>query len=271
MINSIRNWVLSRLDYSSCTNILIKGLWPIGCNFKPSIHERLFKYNIIVAQTLGQGSCYYDGDPIDNLFLSSLVGNMYMPINNYPSAVDISILDSIASSFCVVPQFTITLKGNCSEKAIKRAELLADEVDLISSTFSITNLIKVCNIGVVGLLIRELLNRGYVVTSSDMCPSIIGNLIHGEIPVLDNSHTNNLVRDSDIAVVTGMALSNNTLLEIIDIAINNSTKLIIFAQTGSHLAPFYLNMGVDIVFGEPFPFYTFDGTSLINVYRNVSL
>ena len=67
-----------------------------------------------------------------------------------------------------------------------------------------------------------------------------------------------------------MVLATNSLEEIISTAENHNTKLVIFAETGAGFAPFYINnKNIDIVISEPFPFYTFNGHTQINIFRKI--
>jgi uncharacterized protein (DUF4213/DUF364 family) len=74
-----------------------------------------------------------------------------------------------------------------------------------------------------------------------------GKKLFGEAEVFYGKHTLDLVKQSDVAIVTGMTLTTEILDEIIKVAKENDTKVIIFAETGAHLGEFYLNAGADVV------------------------
>ena len=64
LLEQIRSWVKKTTNIDLEVGIQVVGLWGIKCNFQPLPTERKFLYNILVAQTLGQGSCYYEGPEI---------------------------------------------------------------------------------------------------------------------------------------------------------------------------------------------------------------
>jgi len=125
----------------------------------------------------------------------------------------------------------------------------------------------VVNVGVVGNVIRALKNEGCEVMASDMEPEMVGTTVHDTL-VQDGTKTFDLVRDADLAIVTGMTIATDSLGLIIEEARTHNTRLLVFAETGANLGQEYCRtLGVDTVVSEPFPFYIFQGKSRIEVYR----
>jgi hypothetical protein len=81
-------------------------------------------------------------------------------------------------------------------------------------------------------------------------------------------HTEELVAEADLAIITGMTISNGSLPELIDIAKKNNTKIMIVAETGAGFGRAYCDLfSIDVVVSEPYPFYIFRCHSEIKIYR----
>jgi hypothetical protein len=264
MISQLRQWVM---DTHKESTTIIKGLWHLECIYKPDPHERKFVYQILVAQTTAQGSCYYPGSPISKETLISLVGEQYDFTPSPNLALDIALLDSVANAFPQQAHIESWLSGSSSKKARERARIITSEVNRLACTKSHSRRLRICNVGVVSILIRELLHEGFDISATDMDTSIIGNKLFDSVLVNPSTETLKQVSESDIAVVTGMTLATETLADIIDTAAKTGTLVVIFAETGSGFSPFFIQRGVACVVSEPFPFYIFDGITCIRVFR----
>lgn len=252
-------------------SFLIRGVWKVHCIFQPSEKERVFRYVFLISQTVNQGCAYCVDDHYEVQFLQSLMGRSYFDLTIEDRCLDISLLDAIYASLPRRPTNTVTLTGNSLEKAIDRARLVVDEATrLLSNRRHVDTAPTVVNVGVVGHIIDELLNRGYHVFATDLDPSLQGQKFLDRVVVHPGNKTLHFVASSDVAIVTGMTLSTDTLDSIISTAKAHDTKLVVFAETGSSFAPAYLQLGVDCVIAEPFPFYIFQGATLIEVYRNAT-
>ncbi|MDO5969316.1 hypothetical protein Q4Q35_05810 [Flavivirga aquimarina] len=264
-IEEIKNWIKKKADSKSHR---IKGIWGIKCLFQPSESERKFNYNIIIIQTNGQGACYYEGNELKKEILETLIGQNYDFSSSINRNVEIALLDSIADSFSISPVYQYILEDTNDKKSIERAKIILKEVDLIAKCLGGGN-IKVCNIGVVMTLIRLLIENNYTVSASDKDPEILEKTLFNEVQIKGYDETLRLIKESDIAVVSGMVLSTNTLKNIRDTALKHNTKIVLFAETGSSFGSFYVeNNYADVVVSEPFPFYTFNGKSKIKIFKN---
>jgi hypothetical protein len=264
LIVALRRWVQSRCQSDV---VPIKGLWTFDCIYQPEPKERKFVYQILVAQTTSQGACYYLGTPIPQEHLVSLVGEVY-DFSPFPfPALEIALLDSVAASTPSNPDLELWLAGPSPQKAQQRARIIASEVNRLAMLRVVQRPLRVCNVGLVSLLALELLSEGFDVIATDMQSDVVGKKLFDRVPVYHSDDTCRLVTESDIAVVTGMTLSTNTLRSILDAARASGTAVVMFAQTGAGFAPFYLANGVSSVISEPFPFYIFEGTTCIRVFR----
>ncbi len=246
-------------------NFLIRGIWNIDLLFKPNIYERTFSYDLLIVQTLNQGACYCCGGR--PLIDHGIIGKdaRYASVNN--RNIKIALLDSIYSLFASNPVKEFVLDGFSKEKSDQRAEIVVSEV-LYQLKKVRKNKPSVVNIGVVGNLLKKLKEANIEVYATDLDDSIIEKDINGV--VIKNGLENNmeLLKKCDLAIVTGMTLASGTLGDIIKVARESNTKIVMFAETGAWFAQEYCNsFGIDAVISEPFPFYIFGGRSNIRVFR----
>ncbi|MGQ9603280.1 MAG: Rossmann-like domain-containing protein [bacterium] len=246
-------------------DFFIRGIWKVDLAFRPSLDERLFRYSFLVAQTVGQGTCYCDKDiEVDQ----SLIGKDAREVISEPGCYNIAILDSIYASIPRKPQHVYELVGNSIEKAIKRNAILVDEVEReISRGKTKAKIPTVVNVGALGILIKSLRMKGYTVYATDLDQSILGGHIH-HVEIRHGSETYSLIKEADVAVITGMTLTTDTLGDIVSFARTYGTRIVMFAETGANFGEEYCrSLGIDVVVSEPFPFYIFQGLTRIEVYR----
>jgi hypothetical protein len=243
----------------------VRGLWKVDLAFKPNPDERTFRYNFLVAQTVGQGSCYCDKALEINV---SLLGRDAREIISEMSCYEIALLDSIYASIPRTPAEVFELRGNSVEKAVSRGNIIVDEVDRLLRRISPSPRdTTVVNIGVVGNLIKALKGKGYNVIATDLDDALVGKSIHG-VPVEHGSRNFRHIADADLAVITGMTLTTDALNDIVHVCQDNDTRLVMFAETGANFGEEYCRtIGVDVVVSEPFPFYIFQGLTRIEIYR----
>jgi len=246
---------------------ILRGLWHLDLLFRPNIHERLFEYTVILAQTIGQGCCYTEEKPVLD---KNLIGQDARKVCSSYSSVEIATLDAAYSVFPKNPVQSFVLDGTALEKSKQRARIVVDEVTSQLESNSNLRGTSVVNIGVVGNIIKELKDNGAKVYATDRDPHIVGSLIGG-VKVEGCDANKKRIPDCDLALVTGMTLSTRTLEDILNRCKASGTKLVIFAETGANFAEEYCKLGVDAVISEPFPFYIFSGVSKIEIYRPVGV
>jgi hypothetical protein len=115
--------------------------------------------------------------------------------------------------------------------------------------------------------IKELVDMDIDVIGADFDNEIVGKKLFGKAEIVHGEKTLETIKKCDVAIITGMTLTTNTLDEIITTANESNTKIVMFAETGSNLGDFYVKNGVDCVIGEPFPFYIFQGKNTLNIFR----
>ncbi len=262
---TLRDRALKLTSGLKAEDFIIRGIWKIDLAFQPSLDERLFRYSFLVAQTVGQGTCYCDKDlKVDE----SLVGKDAREVISEKDCYSIAILDSLYASIPRKPKRVYELVGNSIDKAIKRSAILLDEVEReISKVKPKGDTASIVNVGALGTLIKSLMMKGYIVYATDLDQSIIGRKIHG-VEIRHGSETYALLKDADVAVITGMTLTTDTLGDIISFAKRYNTRIVMFAETGANFGEEYCrSLGIDVVVSEPFPFYIFQGLTRIEIYR----
>jgi hypothetical protein len=261
----LRAQALKKTRHFKDEDFTIRGLWKVDLAFKPNVHERLFRYWFLVSQTVGQGSCYCDQELLID---EKLIGKDAREIITEKDCFSISVLDSIYASIQKSPHRVHEIDGNSIEKTAQRNELLLEEVEhVIKGLKPKGEKPRIINIGVLGNLIKSLKDRDYSVIATDLDEKILDTSVHG-VEIEHGSKNFKYLPESDVAVITGMALTTDALGDIIDTCKKHDTRIVVFAETGAHFGEEYCRtLGVDSVVSEPFPFYIFQGVSRIEIYR----
>lgn len=241
----------------------IRTLWKAEVILQHEVMNKICRYYAVLAVTTGQGCCHYATD----VYLDkNIVGADARKFITERSGVSIALLDSIYTAFPKQPYCVHELIGSPAKKGDLRSSIIVEEGARLLEGAAGKD-IKVVNVGVVGDIIKKLCARGYQTYATDMDDTIIGQSLHG-VTIASGRETVEYIKKSDLAIVTGMTLSTDTLDEIVAAARQSGTKLLIFAETGANFAGEYCHsIGIDTVIAEPFPFYVHQGMSTINVYR----
>lgn len=263
IINQLSDIAAQKSRNYSDDDFKVRGLWKVDYRYKPNDWERDLSYSMLYAQTIWQGCCYVDYGKvkIDESILGQDAREMVK--SNIDISSKIALLDSVFAVFDKKPSATYYIDGSASEKTIRRASIITNEV--IKELFKI-NAKKVLNVGVMGNFIKLLQDCKVDVVGSDFVSVIDASLPNFKIEHGDN--TIKLIEEFDVILATGMTLWTQTLEEIMHAVKKHNKKLILFAATGSNFAEEYCNtFGVDVVISEPQPQYMFQGTSTIKVFR----
>ncbi|MFC4376821.1 hypothetical protein ACFO5K_22280 [Nocardia halotolerans] len=133
-------------------------------------------------------------------------------------------------------------------------------IDLLPPTTT-----KVLVVGVVGSLLAELRARAIAYLPCDHA----GGVTEWGEPVFES--VEQAPTDYDALLVTGMSLGTETFDELRATAMRHGLPLVLFAQTGSAVLPWFLGAGVHAVSAEPYPFFSLDGgPSTVVAYRELS-
>jgi hypothetical protein len=265
-LSAIRNAVRMLRPTAAPDAYRIRGIWGVSCLFQPNAEERIFQYRFVVAQTLHQGCAYgFDTSNADDQSLRALIGCDYFEVSIPDPALDIALLDAIYAPHRGAPAAAFHLSGSPITKAKDRAYIVASEM-MRSLPPTIGRRPRIVNIGAVGNIISELQARGCDVSVTDLDPALVGSQLCG-IEVQNASLNSTLVAESDGAVITAMTLFTHTMDDILIAAHTKRIPVVVFAQSGSSFARFFIERGAQSVVAELFPFYIFQGASTLLVYR----
>ncbi len=246
----------------------IVGIWATDCMYNPIGNGRVFNYKYIVVQTnIGQGCAYSENYNYDTKYLLSLVGEDCLSNRITDKALQVACIDSLADNN--TSDFSTELfafNGKSIEKLRKRSELIINEAKKLLGDI---NNKKILNVGVVGDILKTFLENGCQVIGSDFDPEIIGKKLFDDIQIVSGEKTLELLKDVDLAVITGMTISTDTIDSIICECKKHGVCTIVFAETGANLGAFYVNKGIDCYIGERYPFYIFNGSSEFIVTRRI--
>lgn len=245
-------------------SFMIRGLWRTDLLFRPNPAERTFNYSYLLVQTVGEGACYCSTVPaLTEGF--QLLGKDSRCVDPDYCCFKIACTDAMFSAFEKRPDDTHRMTGSSSDKALWRSKIVVDEV-MRQLELADKSPGRVVNVGVIGNIIKLLTSKGVEVVGTDGDPILVGSEIGG-IPIYDQERTIEYVEQADVAVMTGMVISTDTMEDILEAAKRSGTRVVMFCETGANLCEEYVKMGVDCAIAEYFPFYIFGGTTRIDVFR----
>lgn len=244
--------------------LIIKGIWDMELFFKPNLQERLFHYNVILSLITHHGCCYsLERAKIHNI--KELIGkNIFdIPIPLIRRDIAISLLDAAFANYSILPTYSKILNGLPTKKANKRAEIICNEIkrNIVNNKD-----INIGIIGSVGSIINEVQRNGWKCRTSDMDRYLINKKLN-KITIENANKNEEIIKNSNFIIVTGMTAYTDTLIDIIQWKKKYKSYMILFAETGSNFSEIYTKIGIDVVISEPFPFYIFNTKNKINVYR----
>ncbi|WP_280346567.1 hypothetical protein [Nocardia neocaledoniensis] len=208
------------------------------------------------------GSCALEpgtatGDLIDDCVAASIAELLGHPA----PAVRIAALDAYLMHVAPHPRAggrpgePVVIDGPTSlAKSRRRA---ATVVDLLPAGVG-----RVLVVGVVGSLLAELRAREIGYLPCDLA----GGVTEWGEPVFESVAA--APSDFDAILATGMTLGNGGFDELRAVATHRDLPMVLFAQTGSAVLPWFLGAGVHAVSAEPYPFFSLDGgPSTVFTYR----
>ncbi len=248
---------------------IIRGFWKSEYILFPNSDERKFHLHYVLVQTSSdQGCSYFDPTTCKFELPESLIGESALGLHELPLPIKIAALDASYSIFRDSPNHQIRIRGSVSEKATMRAKIIYEStIALIGKQRNPELKLKLVNVGVVTNIVKLFTQDfRFEVLATDYDENLIGKEFFG-VKIEHGESTLQLVRECNIALITGMTLATETLDNILRVAQENGTLVVMFAETGAHFGREYCNYGIDLVVSEPFPFYLVsNGSSIINVF-----
>lgn len=267
MFERLKSWKVSAFDRHKC---LIQASWSFQgvssvdqfANLPCPPSPYAFHLTLTVG---GLGCCYAEEQaPLSD---PTWIGQDARHIKTTNRYREVSLLDSVFGNFRAEPTYKVVIDGFPLDKSRMRAEIIADQVESCAKARGLIAP-RVLMVGVVGKVMKAMHHRGMRVQAVDLSSDIIGQEVLEGVRVLGPKHTDALLAESDIALITGMAIVNNTLESLVKTCERAKTIAIVYGQTGSNFAPFYLENGVSCVISESFPLYTIPGCSDIRVFTH---
>jgi hypothetical protein len=145
----------------------------------------------------------------------------------------------------------VTLEGSIRDTHFQRGRIFAEEAETIIHHKGVKgNDPRALVIGATGGIISALINRGFGVSATDLSPAIVGRTLGG-VKICNGRFANaSLMKKTDLAIITGMALSNGTLSGLMELAKKYNTSTMIWAITGKNFGRYYTEHGADCVISD---------------------
>jgi len=203
---------------------------------------------------LGQafGACVFEPHQVNADIADTAPGESLATLLNDPRLpVQIAALDGYLGTFhphSTAPhaQPLSLSAGTSIDRAYARDSIIVGMLDIQAGQ-------RVALIGVVNLLVQAIRERGAECLPCDLK---IPTTQWGDPVSRDMEAVLNV---ADVAIATGMTLGNGTFDRLLAYVRERAIPLIVYAQTGSAVVPWFLGQGVTAVVAEPFPFSQFSG------------
>ncbi len=273
-VEAAEKWALKRSWELSEDLFRIRDFWYINLVRQPVVGERKTRYTMKVAQSENYGTAVGltrvlpDPDP-------ELVGKDTRQILQnrlYRDYIDrTTFVDLIMGHVSRRADQQIKLNGAVNAKYVARSRIFADEAGKICRRKGPKNLKgnnpRVLVIGATAGIISALVTRGFDVSATDLWPEAVGKELGG-VKILSGKVANaRLMKEADLAIMTGMTLANRTLPGLMTLAKKHNTSTMIWAVTGRNFGHYYTEHGADCVISDPSPFLLLPGPATIGIWR----
>lgn len=270
-VEAAERWALERAAALPADLFRLAALWCVTFLLQAAPGERKTRYAIKIAQSENCGTCVGptpvlpDSDP-------ELVGQDIRHILKNRLCRDYiertALVDSVIGHVSRPPDHQITLDDRLHAKYVARSQMFAVEAAaLLRGKHLKGPKPHVVVIGATAGIIGALAGRGFEVSASDLWPEAVGKELGG-VRVRNGKTANaRLMKESDLAIITGMTLPNRTLSGLMKLAQQHNTSTIIWAITGRHFGDYYTQHGVDCVISDPSPFLLLPGPATMAIWR----
>jgi len=276
-VEAAEKWALQHAAALAADPFRLLALWSVSFLVQADPSERKTRYTMRIAQAEGYGRSgglgpgLPDPDP-------DLVGQDTRRIlkdRRWKDEADrAAIADLVIGQVSRPADEQIVLDDTLRGKYTARAEIFADEVTRVLQGRSMEprngNRRRVLVVGATAGILHALLGRGFDVCATDLSSDVVGRTLGG-VHVLDGTVANaRLMKDADLAIVTGLSLTNGTMPELMRLAKTHNTPTIIWAITGKNFGHYYTDHGVDSVISDPSPFLLLPGPATIAIWRRLA-
>ena len=273
-VDAAEQWALHRAEALTADPFRLLALWSVSFLVQADPSERKTRYTMRIAQAEGYGRSgglgpgLPDPDP-------DLVGQDTRQILKHRRWKDeadrAAIADLVIGQVSRPADEQIVLDETLRGKYTARAEIFADEATRVLQGRAAEprkgNRRRVIVVGATAGILHALLRRGLDVCATDLASDVVGRTLGG-VQVLDGRVANaRLMKDADLAIVTGISLTNGTMPELMSLAKTHNTSTMIWAVTGKNFGHYYTDHGVDSVISDPSPFLLLPGPATIAIWR----
>jgi len=271
-VDAAERWALERAAGLPAEPFRLLALWSVTFLLQAEAHERKARYTMRIAQAEGYGRSGGltppDPDP-------DLVGQDARRILRERrcrhDADRTAIVDLVMGQISRPADAQVVVEGTAHRKYLLRTELFADEVEWVTRgrdpRYRKADPPRVLVVGATAGILDALTRRGFAVSATDLSTDVVGQTLGG-LPVQDGRTANpRLMEDADVAIVTGLSLTNGTLPDLVSAAKTHNTSTIVWAITGKNFGHYYTEHGVDSVISDPSPFLLLPGPAAIAIWR----
>lgn len=182
----------------------------------------------------------------------------------------VALVDLVMAHVAPAADRQVTVDKSVRDKQAFRSQLFANEAEHVlrqkgSGTFKSTRP-RVLVVGATAGIIGALISRGFEVAATDMSGDVLSQEFGG-VKVRSAAANAELVKEADLAIITGMTLPNRTLPAFMAGAKNHNTSTMIWAITGRNFGYYFTEHGVDCVIVDPSPFLLLPGPATIGIWR----
>jgi len=273
-VQAAEKWALHRSRKLPDRLLRLTDFWYINFVRQPAPGERKTRYTMKIAQSENYGSAVGLSPALPAPALEQVGKDVrhILRARLYRDTIEqIAFVDLIMGHVSRTADKQIVLDGGMRAKYVARSQIFADEAERIlqhkcSRKFN-RHRRGILVIGATAAILSALLKRGFHVTSTDLRPEIVGNEFGG-VRVLNGKAANaELMKEADLAIITGMALVNRTLPSLIALAKTHNTSTMMWAVTGRNFGHYYTQNGVDSVISDPSPFLLLPGRAVMEIWR----
>ncbi len=225
--------------------------------------QRVYDDPYMLVQTVSgsQGACFMNLGDTKDTDVEGVVGKPALEVaSTVPRHVGIALLDAyyqllnIAEG--IIPSETLFFNGLGHEKSLQRAKKIIELAQIEKG-------VKVAMIGVISDIVKEALDKGASIKLADF--GMYGAESFG-LPI--EKDATQFINWADVVIMTGNTLKTRTTDSLLENISKNNKRILVYAMTGSNIAPRYLRYGAHTVTCESFPYYWYANVaSCMKIYR----
>jgi Putative heavy-metal chelation len=270
-VEAAEQWALQRSQKLPADLFRLMAFWYVSFFVQWVPEDRKTRYTVRMAQSENYGlacgfiQALHDPDP-------DFVGKDTRQILRDKLCRDYldrtALVDLLIARVSGPPQRQITLKDAVHTKYAGRSRMFGEEAERVLRRKGAKALKgskpRAVVIGATSGIIDELIKRGFEVSAADLSPEVVGMKLGGVLVRDGNVDNAQLIRQADLAIFTGMTLSNRTLEGLIELAKKYNTSTMIWAITGKNFGYYYTEHGVDCVISD---FLMLPGPATLTISR----